>query len=92
MLPVGVLSGRPNKILHVCQVGTLLTIPPSLCVCKNLTCYVHPPPPHTHTLSDLVTGLIALMGSNYSLPVNLGNPEEHTITEFAQIILDMLGT
>ena len=51
-----------------------------------------PPPPHTHTLSDLVTGLIALMGSNYSLPVNLGNPEEHTIAEFAQIILDMLGT
>ncbi|XP_064394685.1 UDP-glucuronic acid decarboxylase 1-like isoform X2 [Halichondria panicea] len=41
-------------------------------------------------VSDLVTGLIALMGSNYSLPVNLGNPEEHTITEFAQIILDML--
>lgn len=41
--------------------------------------------------SDLVTGLIALMNSNYSRPVNLGNPEEHTIAEFAQIILDLLG-
>lgn len=31
-------------------------------------------------VSDLVDGLIALMNSNYSLPVNLGNPTEHTIT------------
>lgn len=37
-------------------------------------------------VSDLVDGLIALMNSNYSLPVNLGNPDEHTIVEFAQII------
>lgn len=28
-------------------------------------------------------GLIALMESNYSLPVNLGNPDEYTIKEFA---------
>ena len=49
--------------------------------------------PHTSTLShsDLVSGLIALMNSNHSLPVNLGNPEEHTITEFAQIIIDLIG-
>ena len=30
-------------------------------------------------VSDLVDGLIALMASNYTLPVNLGNPIEHTI-------------
>ena len=30
-------------------------------------------------VSDLVDGLIMLMNSNYSLPVNLGNPVEHTI-------------
>ena len=30
-------------------------------------------------VSDLVDGLIKLMNSNYSKPVNLGNPEEHTI-------------
>lgn len=30
-------------------------------------------------MSDLVDGLIKLQNSNYSLPVNLGNPDEHTI-------------
>jgi len=30
-------------------------------------------------VSDLVDGLIALMTSNYTLPVNLGNPTEYTI-------------
>lgn len=30
-------------------------------------------------VSDLVDGLTALMNSNYSQPVNLGNPVEHTI-------------
>lgn len=35
---------------------------------------------------DLVDGLIALMASNYTQPVNLGNPEEYTIREFAEVI------
>lgn len=30
-------------------------------------------------VSDLVDGLVALMESNYTLPVNIGNPVEHTI-------------
>jgi UDP-glucuronate decarboxylase len=30
-------------------------------------------------VSDLVDGLVTLMNSNYTLPVNLGNPVEHTI-------------
>lgn len=30
-------------------------------------------------VSDLVDGLIALMASNYTLPVNIGNPDEYTI-------------
>lgn len=42
-------------------------------------------------VSDLVDGLIALMNSNYTLPVNLGNPIEHTIDEFAVIIRDLVG-
>lgn len=42
-------------------------------------------------VSDLVRGLIALMNSNYSLPVNLGNPDEHTILEFAQLIQKQTG-
>lgn len=30
-------------------------------------------------ISDLVDGLVALMNSNYTQPVNLGNPVEHSI-------------
>jgi len=30
-------------------------------------------------VSDLVDGLVALMNSSYTLPVNIGNPVEHTI-------------
>ena len=41
--------------------------------------------------SDLVDGLVALMNSNYSLPVNLGNPDEHTILEFAEIVRQEIG-
>ena len=39
-------------------------------------------------VSDLVTGLIHLMDSNYTQPVNIGNPEEHSIREFATKIRD----
>ncbi len=37
-------------------------------------------------VDDLVSGLIKLMNSNYSKPVNLGNPEEYTINEVANKI------
>lgn len=30
-------------------------------------------------VSDLVDGLVALMASNYTQPINIGNPVEHTI-------------
>ncbi|XP_058825338.1 UDP-glucuronic acid decarboxylase 1 [Topomyia yanbarensis] len=42
-------------------------------------------------VSDLVDGLVALMTSNYTQPVNLGNPVERTIEEFAEIIRDLVG-
>lgn len=42
-------------------------------------------------VSDLVDGLVALMNSNYSQPINLGNPVEHSIEEFAIIIRDLVG-
>uniref|UniRef100_A0A8C5B0Y4 UDP-glucuronic acid decarboxylase 1 n=1 Tax=Gadus morhua TaxID=8049 RepID=A0A8C5B0Y4_GADMO len=41
-------------------------------------------------VSDLVNGLVLLMNSNISSPVNLGNPEEHTILEFAQLIKSLV--
>ncbi len=40
---------------------------------------------------DLVDGLILLMNSDVSEPVNLGNPEEFTIQDFAHMIRDMVN-
>ncbi|KAG8034770.1 hypothetical protein G9C98_007846 [Cotesia typhae] len=42
-------------------------------------------------VSDLVDGLVTLMASNYTQPINIGNPVEHTIEEFAMIIKDLIG-
>ncbi|XP_078258696.1 UDP-glucuronic acid decarboxylase 1 isoform X2 [Rhinoraja longicauda] len=43
-------------------------------------------------VSDLVNGLVILMNSNVSSPVNVGNPEEHTILEFAKLIRSLVGS
>ena len=37
-------------------------------------------------IDDLIDGLIKLMGSQYTKPMNLGNPEEFKIVELANII------
>ena len=42
-------------------------------------------------VTDLVDGLTALMNSNYSLPVNIGNPEEYTMVDFAKVIKGIAG-
>jgi len=42
-------------------------------------------------VSDLVSGLVALMASNYTQPVNIGNPEEKSINTFASLIRDLVG-
>jgi len=42
-------------------------------------------------VSDLVNGLTSLMKSNCSEPVNVGNPDEHTVNHFANIIRNMVG-
>ena len=34
----------------------------------------------------MVDGLVALMQSNYTKPVNLGNPDERKVTELADIV------
>lgn len=39
-------------------------------------------------MHDLVTGLIALMNSDYDQPVNLGSEDESTIEEWATLIRD----
>lgn len=43
-------------------------------------------------VSDLVEGLMALMASDFGLPVNLGNPGEYTILELTQAVQQLVGT
>ena len=41
-------------------------------------------------IHDLVDGLIALMNSDETRPVNLGNPDEFTIGEFAELVREIV--
>ncbi|HEY7515140.1 MAG TPA: UDP-glucuronic acid decarboxylase family protein [Vicinamibacteria bacterium] len=43
-------------------------------------------------VSDLVDGIIRLMGSDEALPVNIGNPEELTIRALAERVLAVTGS
>ena len=43
-------------------------------------------------VDDLVDGIVKLLFSNYNYPINVGNPDEITINEFAQEILALTGT
>ncbi len=43
-------------------------------------------------VSDLVDGIYRLMMSRENLPVNIGNPGEFTILEFAHLVQEMTGT
>lgn len=52
------------------------------CVSQHLSPQIYGSGKQTRSfqyVSDLVDGLIKLLNSNYSMPVNLGNPDEHTI-------------
>jgi UDP-glucuronate decarboxylase len=42
-------------------------------------------------VSDLIEGFIRLMDSDYTGPVNIGNPAEYTILELAQTIQNMIN-
>jgi len=43
-------------------------------------------------VSDMVEGLVLLMKSDVTTPVNLGNPEERTILDFAKSIISMVNS
>ena len=43
-------------------------------------------------VSDLIRGIVALSKSEESLPTNIGNPEEWTILECAQAVLEVTGS
>ena len=41
--------------------------------------------------SDLVEGIVRLLFSNLNTPVNIGNPREFTILEFAKLVIKLSG-
>ncbi|MCW2961252.1 MAG: NAD-dependent epimerase/dehydratase [Thermoleophilia bacterium] len=43
-------------------------------------------------VADLVAGLVKLAESQEHLPVNIGNPEEFTVLELAETIIELLGS
>jgi dTDP-glucose 4,6-dehydratase len=43
-------------------------------------------------VSDLVEGILRLLRSDYALPVNIGNPREMTVLQFAQLIIQLTGS
>ena len=43
-------------------------------------------------VNDEVRGLMALLDSDYNLPVNVGNPGEFTMRELAELVVDLTGS
>jgi dTDP-glucose 4,6-dehydratase len=43
-------------------------------------------------VSDLIRGIIALAESGYNDPVNIGNPDEFTLLELAEIVKELTGS
>ncbi|MFN8280479.1 MAG: UDP-glucuronic acid decarboxylase family protein [Saprospiraceae bacterium] len=42
-------------------------------------------------VDDLVEGIVRLLNSDYAMPVNLGNPQEITVLDFANEIIRLVG-
>ncbi|MDO4728606.1 MAG: SDR family oxidoreductase [Bacteroidota bacterium] len=43
-------------------------------------------------IDDQIEGIVRLLFSDYTMPVNIGNPEEISINDFAQEIIKLTGT
>jgi dTDP-glucose 4,6-dehydratase len=43
-------------------------------------------------VSDEVRGLMSLLDSDYNLPVNVGNPDEFTMRELAELVIELTGS
>ena len=43
-------------------------------------------------VSDLIRGLYMLMQSNEIGPINIGNPDEHTVKEMAELVKDLTAS
>ncbi len=59
---------------------------------EDLTAYGHGEQTRSFQyVDDLVEGIVRLLQVDYQAPVNLGNPDEYTILEFASLILELTG-
>jgi dTDP-glucose 4,6-dehydratase len=43
-------------------------------------------------VEDEVRGILALLASDWTGPMNLGNPDEHTVLELAKLVLEVTGS
>ena len=43
-------------------------------------------------VDDEIRGLLALLDSDLTGPVNIGNPDEHTVLELAQLVVELTGS
>ena len=43
-------------------------------------------------VTDLVEGILRLLRSDYPTPVNIGNPREMTVLQFAKLIIELTGS
>lgn len=43
-------------------------------------------------IDDEVRGILALLDSTWNGPMNIGNPDEHTVLEFAKLVLEVTGS
>jgi dTDP-glucose 4,6-dehydratase len=43
-------------------------------------------------VDDLIEGIVRLLRSGYTEPVNIGNPEEYTILDLAEMIREIAGS
>ena len=42
-------------------------------------------------VDDLINGMILLMDSNYQNPINIGNPNEFSIKELAELVRKLIN-
>jgi dTDP-glucose 4,6-dehydratase len=43
-------------------------------------------------VSDMIDGLVSLLESDVDTPMNIGNPDERTINELAEVVLEVIGS
>jgi dTDP-glucose 4,6-dehydratase len=43
-------------------------------------------------VDDLIRGMVALSESGYHAPVNIGNPDEYTLLELAEAVIEVTGS